>query len=72
APAPGGPTSTHAALRSGPAAIGPARGSCLPSMAGYHVLDIAELLTSQGTDPGARATAGPAAGTGVEAVVGAG
>nr|WP_314173026.1 ADP-ribosylglycohydrolase family protein [Streptomyces sp. DSM 40971] len=27
------------------AAIGPARGSCLPSMAGYHVLDIAELLT---------------------------
>ncbi|GFE25333.1 hypothetical protein Sliba_57860 [Streptomyces nigrescens] len=54
------------------AAIGPARGSCLPSMAGYHVLDIAELLTSQGTDPGARATAGPPAGTGVEAVVGAG
>ena len=27
------------------AAIGPVRGSCLPSMAGYHVLDIAELLT---------------------------
>ncbi|WP_443333747.1 ADP-ribosylglycohydrolase family protein [Streptomyces sp. CB02923] len=26
-------------------AIGPVRGSCLPSMAGYHVLDIAELLT---------------------------
>lgn len=25
--------------------IGPVRGSCLPSMAGYHVLDIAELLT---------------------------
>ncbi|QBR05924.1 hypothetical protein D7Y56_08355 [Streptomyces sp. S501] len=27
------------------AAIGPVRGSCLPSMRGYHVLDIAELLT---------------------------
>ncbi|MGW0734604.1 ADP-ribosylglycohydrolase family protein [Streptomyces sp. NPDC002851] len=27
------------------AAIGPVRGSCLPSMAGYHVLDIADLLT---------------------------
>ncbi|MFD7664077.1 ADP-ribosylglycohydrolase family protein [Streptomyces sp. NPDC059788] len=27
------------------AAIGPARGSCLPSMAGYHVLTVAELLT---------------------------
>ncbi|MEV6649702.1 ADP-ribosylglycohydrolase family protein [Streptomyces sp. NPDC051219] len=26
-------------------AIGPVRGSCLPSMRGYHVLDIAELLT---------------------------
>ncbi|WP_078659362.1 ADP-ribosylglycohydrolase family protein [Streptomyces rimosus] len=26
-------------------AIGPVRGSCLPSMAGYHVLDLAELLT---------------------------
>ncbi|MYZ41296.1 ADP-ribosylglycohydrolase family protein, partial [Streptomyces sp. SID4917] len=25
--------------------IGPARGSCLPSMRGYHVLDIADLLT---------------------------
>ncbi|MDF3148085.1 ADP-ribosylglycohydrolase family protein, partial [Streptomyces sp. T21Q-yed] len=28
------------------AAIGPARGSCLPSMAGHHVLDVAELLVS--------------------------
>ncbi|MFE2570205.1 ADP-ribosylglycohydrolase family protein, partial [Streptomyces mirabilis] len=28
------------------AAIGPARGSCLPSMAGHHVLDVAELLTT--------------------------
>jgi ADP-ribosylglycohydrolase len=27
------------------AAIGPARGSCLPSMAGHHVLEVAELLT---------------------------
>ncbi|MGK5531597.1 ADP-ribosylglycohydrolase family protein [Streptomyces sp. URMC 129] len=26
-------------------AIGPVRGSCLPSMAGHHVLDIADLLT---------------------------
>jgi len=26
-------------------AIGPARGTCLPSMAGHHVLDVAELLT---------------------------
>ncbi|MFG2608177.1 ADP-ribosylglycohydrolase family protein [Streptomyces sp. NPDC048514] len=26
------------------AAIGPARGRCLPSMAGHHVLDVAELL----------------------------
>ncbi|MEH0552490.1 ADP-ribosylglycohydrolase family protein [Streptomyces sp. B21-101] len=26
------------------AAIGPARGTCLPSMAGHHVLDVAELL----------------------------
>ncbi|MFD3585126.1 ADP-ribosylglycohydrolase family protein [Streptomyces sp. NPDC058683] len=26
-------------------AIGPARGSCLPSMAGQHVLEVAELLT---------------------------
>ncbi|WP_044364282.1 ADP-ribosylglycohydrolase family protein [Streptomyces natalensis] len=30
------------------AAIGPARGSCLPSIAGHHVLDIAELLTPAG------------------------
>ncbi|MEU9273960.1 ADP-ribosylglycohydrolase family protein [Streptomyces sp. NPDC048342] len=28
------------------AAIGPARGSCLPSMAGRHVLEVAELLTA--------------------------
>ncbi|MET8445805.1 ADP-ribosylglycohydrolase family protein [Streptomyces sp. NPDC005209] len=26
------------------AAIGPARGTCLPSMSGHHVLDVAELL----------------------------
>ncbi len=30
------------------AAIGPARGSCLPSGAGYHVLDVAELLVAAG------------------------
>ncbi|REK89648.1 ADP-ribosylglycohydrolase family protein [Streptomyces inhibens] len=48
------------------AAIGPARGSCLPSMAGYHVLDIAELLAPGG------AGAGAAAGSGVEAGVGVG
>lgn len=28
-------------------AIGPVRGTCLPSMAGYHVLDIADLLTPE-------------------------
>ncbi len=37
------------------AAIGPVRGSCLPSMRGYHVLDIAELLTPD--DPGAAGAA---------------
>lgn len=31
-------------------AIGPVRGSCLPSMRGYHVLDIAELLTPDDAD----------------------
>ncbi|MEU0963939.1 ADP-ribosylglycohydrolase family protein [Streptomyces sp. NPDC005917] len=31
------------------AAIGPARGSCLPSMAGQHVLEVAELLTGAAT-----------------------
>ncbi|MFI6138723.1 ADP-ribosylglycohydrolase family protein [Streptomyces griseus] len=36
-------------------AIGPVRGSCLPSMRGYHVLDIAELLTPE--DPGAAGVA---------------
>ncbi|MDQ8701567.1 ADP-ribosylglycohydrolase family protein [Streptomyces sp. LHD-70] len=29
--------------------IGPVRGTCLPSMAGYHVLDIADLLTPEET-----------------------
>lgn len=29
------------------AAIGPARGSCLPSMEGHHILDVAELLTPE-------------------------
>ncbi|MGW2682115.1 ADP-ribosylglycohydrolase family protein [Streptomyces sp. NPDC001414] len=54
------------------AAIGPARGSCLPSMAGQHVLEVADLLTGAArTRPaapqlppaGARPTA-PAAPTG--------
>jgi ADP-ribosylglycohydrolase len=30
-------------------AIGPARGTCLPSMAGHHVLDVADLLTRKAT-----------------------
>ncbi|CAL9615552.1 ADP-ribosylglycohydrolase family protein [Streptomyces sp. enrichment culture] len=48
-------------------AIGPARGSCLPSMAGHHVLEVADLLTRTAheapPDPGhARAPeAGPPA-----------
>ncbi|WSJ98366.1 ADP-ribosylglycohydrolase family protein [Streptomyces sp. NBC_01320] len=47
-------------------AIGPVRGSCLPSMRGYHVLDIAELLTPDETDE-----ADPMGGAG-KAVGGAG
>ncbi|MFF2994012.1 ADP-ribosylglycohydrolase family protein [Streptomyces sp. NPDC057950] len=35
----------HAIPAAWAAAIGPARGSCLPSMEGHHVLDVAELLT---------------------------
>ncbi|MER6436437.1 MULTISPECIES: ADP-ribosylglycohydrolase family protein [unclassified Streptomyces] len=35
----------HAIPAEWAAAIGPARGSCLPSMEGHHVLDVAELLT---------------------------
>ncbi|MCT2594378.1 ADP-ribosylglycohydrolase family protein [Streptomyces sp. N2-109] len=43
------------------AAIGPVRGSCLPSMAGYHVLDIADLLTPSAPAPDtATASHGPA------------
>lgn len=33
------------------AAIGPARGSCLPSMAGHHVLEVADLLTPEDDSP---------------------
>ncbi|MFD5569379.1 ADP-ribosylglycohydrolase family protein [Streptomyces cadmiisoli] len=29
------------------AAVGPARGSCLPAMAGHHVLEVADLLTAR-------------------------
>ncbi|MGY5046091.1 ADP-ribosylglycohydrolase family protein [Streptomyces sp. 900105755] len=32
------------------AAIGPVRGSCLPSMAGHHVLEVAELLVPAAPD----------------------
>ncbi|MGZ3098602.1 ADP-ribosylglycohydrolase family protein [Streptomyces sp. H72] len=32
-------------------AIGPARGSCLPAMAGHHVLDVADLLTRAAEEP---------------------
>ncbi|WP_443076506.1 ADP-ribosylglycohydrolase family protein [Streptomyces sp. NBC_01725] len=35
-------------------AIGPVRGSCLPSMRGYHVLDIADLLTPDDDAPATR------------------
>ncbi|WP_189304828.1 ADP-ribosylglycohydrolase family protein [Streptomyces albospinus] len=43
------------------AAIGPARGSCLPSVAGYHVLNVAELLVVAG---GAAVGAGAAVDAG--------
>ncbi|MGW9286549.1 ADP-ribosylglycohydrolase family protein, partial [Streptomyces diastaticus] len=33
------------------ARIGPVRGSCLPSMAGLHVLDVADLLTPDPEEP---------------------
>ncbi|MET9867882.1 ADP-ribosylglycohydrolase family protein, partial [Streptomyces sp. NPDC006386] len=32
-------------------AITPARGSCLPAMAGHHVLDVADLLTPAAPHP---------------------
>ncbi|WP_393056992.1 ADP-ribosylglycohydrolase family protein [Streptomyces sp. LN549] len=46
-------------------AIGPVRGSCLPSMRGYHVLDIAELLTPDETEErdGNEGTRGERAGS---------
>nr|WP_239771334.1 ADP-ribosylglycohydrolase family protein [Streptomyces sp. CL12-4] len=43
------------------AAIGPARGTCLPAMAGHHVLDIADLLVP---DDRPRRDAAPARATG--------
>ena len=52
------------------AAIGPVRGSCLPSMRGYHVLDIADLLTpddgedTPGTSPAPGREPGTAAAPG--------
>ncbi|WP_373465083.1 ADP-ribosylglycohydrolase family protein [Streptomyces sp. V2I9] len=49
-------------------AIGPVRGSCLPSMRGYHVLDIAELLTPEDPEapehPETREDPGAAEGSG--------
>ncbi|MGY5007719.1 ADP-ribosylglycohydrolase family protein [Streptomyces sp. 900105755] len=51
------------------AAIGPVRGSCLPSMAGHHVLEVAELLTAAA---GVATGAGAAAATGAAAAAGAG
>ncbi|MEU5475535.1 ADP-ribosylglycohydrolase family protein [Streptomyces lydicus] len=53
------------------AAIGPARGSCLPSMAGYHVLDIADLLAPGGTAAAPGPAAGPWAAYGTDAGTGA-
>lgn len=47
-------------------AIGPVRGSCLPSMRGYHVLDIAELLTPEDPDGTGPAKAPPERGGGRE------
>ncbi|MFE0189491.1 ADP-ribosylglycohydrolase family protein [Streptomyces sp. NPDC059008] len=49
-------------------AIGPARGSCLPSMAGYHVLDVADLLAPAAAGSGAAAE--PGASSPVGAVAG--
>ncbi|MET8225888.1 ADP-ribosylglycohydrolase family protein [Streptomyces sp. NPDC005301] len=43
------------------AAIGPARGSCLPSMAGHHVMDVAELLTPDDDERWAADASGPSA-----------
>ncbi|WP_224756381.1 ADP-ribosylglycohydrolase family protein [Streptomyces sp. col6] len=49
-------------------AIGPVRGSCLPSMRGYHVVDIADLLVAgaaeAGTDEGAGRSAAVEGGPG--------
>ncbi|MZD57063.1 hypothetical protein GTX07_25050, partial [Streptomyces sp. SID5606] len=45
------------------AAIGPARGTCLPAIAGHHVLEVADLLTdaargAAGTPDAVRVVAG--------------
>ncbi|MEU3659013.1 ADP-ribosylglycohydrolase family protein [Streptomyces sp. NPDC032940] len=42
------------------AAIGPARGTCLPAMSGHHVLDIADLLVPAARPPDSGAAAPPA------------
>ncbi|MFF4310222.1 ADP-ribosylglycohydrolase family protein [Streptomyces sp. NPDC001507] len=55
------------------AAIGPVRGSCLPSMAGHHVLEVAELLTAAaGVATGAGAATAAATGAAAAAAAGAG
>ncbi|WP_394815783.1 ADP-ribosylglycohydrolase family protein [Streptomyces gibsoniae] len=41
-------------------AIGPVRGRCLPSVAGHHVLDVADLLTPQEEGAAARSAGTPA------------
>ncbi|MEU6095538.1 ADP-ribosylglycohydrolase family protein [Streptomyces sp. NPDC047079] len=46
------------------AAIGPVRGRCLPSMAGHHVLAVADLLTPEDTRPGATESTAPTQTTG--------
>nr|WP_309317895.1 ADP-ribosylglycohydrolase family protein [Streptomyces salinarius] len=43
------------------AAIGPARGTCLPTMAGHHVLEVADLLTRE-APPGAASREGVSRG----------
>ncbi|MFC7842325.1 ADP-ribosylglycohydrolase family protein, partial [Streptomyces sp. NPDC057382] len=61
-----GATQGVSAIPAGWAApVGPVRGSCLPAMAGYHVLDVADLLTPPHRTPQpppptpGRAPAGP-------------
>jgi ADP-ribosylglycohydrolase len=54
----------HAIPADWAAAIAPARGSCLPTMAGHHVLEVADLLTRAAREapPDARDVGDPGAG----------